>query len=406
MLPRIALLSLHTSPGARPGAGDVGGMNVVIRELAKELARHGCAVDVITRRTDPHEPEVRELDPGVQLRVVTAGPREVRPKREHEAFVPAFAAALAAGPRYDVVHAHHWYSGLAAEPAVARWGVPLVQSFHSIAAPAHTDLTEGERPESPGRLAAEAHLAERADALLAVSAAERRTIIERLGAAADRVHVVPPGVDTEQFHPMTPRPEVGRSRGSGPGYLLVAARLEPLKGVELAIKTLALLDRDTRPDLVICGGATAGYDDYVASLHTLVAERGLEDRVRFLEPQDRSELAALMREATLVLNPSHSETYGLTALEAAASGVPVVVAASGGLVEAVRDDETGRILDSRDPRDWADVVGGLLADPAARERMGAAGRAHAEEHTWGRMAEGSLAVYESVLGRRGAPGGA
>ncbi|UFU01720.1 glycosyltransferase [Ruania suaedae] len=407
MSPRIAMLSLHTSPGARPGSGDVGGMNVVIRELTAQLHASGCDVEILTRRADPDVPDVVELDGGVRLRSITAGPPRVLPKREHEALVTEFGRQLLAGPRYDLVHAHHWYSGLAAGPAVERWQVPLVQSFHSIAAPAHTELGEGERPESPGRLPAEADLAGRADALLAVSTAEARTIVERLGAAPDRVHVVPPGVDTMRFRPHTgPPPRAVERDRRGRDYLLVAARLEPLKGVDLAIETLAGLEPATAPDLVICGGATAGEEEYVQELHRLVAARGLQDRVRFLQPQERDDLAALMAGALLVLAPSHSETYGLTALEAAASGVPVVAAASGGLVEAVLDGETGTVLTSREPRVWAGAVASLLAEPAARARMGRAGRAHAERHTWARMAEGTLAVYERLLARSGAPGGA
>ena len=388
---RVAMISLHTSPGAAPGAGDVGGMNVVIRQLGAELARLGCAVEILTRRTDPGGPATIELDPGVLLRHLDAGPARVLPKSEHEGLIPEFAQALADLPGYDLVHAHHWYSGLAAREAAAASGVPLVQSLHSIAAAPNTPLSAGERPEVPSRLAAEEALARQADRLHAVSTAERDIIVARLGADLGRVEVIPPGVDTHQFHPDRAR------RADDPGYLLMAARLEPLKGADLAIETFARVDPALVGELVICGGATSGFEDYVSSLHQLVAARGLDDRVHFVGARDRDELARLMAGARLLLNPSHSETYGLTALEAAACGVPVVASAAGGLVEAVRHGETGLALDSRDPQTWADAVAGLLGDPAAARRFGAGGLAHARQHTWELMARRTLASYHRLL---------
>src|SRR5699024_1497082 len=386
------MISLHTSPGASPGAGDVGGMNVVIRQLSGELARLGCAVEILTRRTDPGAPESTELDPGVRLRNLDAGPARMLPKNAHEALVPEFAAVLRGLLGYDLVHAHHWYSGLAARHAAADWGAPLVQSLHSSAAAPHTPLSAGERPKSPGRLAAEEELARRADALHAVSTAERDTIVDRLGADPARVEVIPPGVDTRQFHPH-------RAEQGGPGYLLMAARLEPLKGADLAIETFARIDPALVGELIVCGGASSGFEDYVTELHHRVAARGLEERVRFVGARDRDELARLMAGARLFLNPSHSETYGLTALEAAACGVPVVASAAGGLVEAVRHGETGLVLDSRDPQDWADAVTGLLRDPDQVRRLGVGGLEHARAHTWALMARRTLASYRRLLER-------
>lgn len=370
-------------------------MNVVIRQLSGELARLGCAVEILTRRTDPGAPESTELDPGVRLRNLDAGPARMLPKNAHEALVPEFAAVLRGLPGYDLVHAHHWYSGLAAWQAAADWGAPLVQSLHSIAAAPHTPLSAGERPESPGRLAAEEELADRADVLHAVSTAERDTIVDRLGADPARVEVIPPGVDTHRFHPE----RADRAERAEPGYLLMAARLEPLKGADLAIETFARIDPALVGELIVCGGATSGFEDYVTELHHLVADRGLGERVRFVGARDRDELARLIAGARLFLNPSHSETYGLTALEAAACGVPVVASAAGGLVEAVRHGETGLVLDSRDPQDWADAVTGLLRDPDQARRLGAGGLEHARAHTWALMAQRTLASYRRLLGQ-------
>ncbi len=153
---------------------------------------------------------------------------------------------------------------------------------------------------------------------------------------------------------------------------------------------------DQRPALVVAGGPTAD-ETYPEQLRALAQEQGVD--ARFVGPQPRPALAALIRGARALLVPSHSETYGLVALEAAASGVPVIAAAVGGLREAVVDGVTGVLLDTRDPQDWAATVSELLAAPARAARVGEAAREHALHHTWARTAERVVDAYRTQLPR-------
>lgn len=387
---RIALVSLHTSPADDPGTGDAGGMNVVVLHQARALARLGHAVEILTRRSTPDAPAAIELADRLVLRFLDAGPARPLPKGEHESVMDDFSARLDEIPPVDVFHSHHWFSGVAALPVARRRGVPHLQSFHSIAADPSTPLSDGERPESPGRLAGEAFLARSSDAVVAISAAEARTVEERLGGDRARITVVPPGVDGELFHPWT-----GSRRGSG--YVVAAARLQPLKGLDLAIESVAAVPEEVRPELIVAGEASADFDGYVDELRALAADHGIADLVHFIGPQTRSDLAALLRESRVVLVPSHSETYGLVALEASASGVPVVAAAAGGLTEAVVDGRTGVVLDSRDPSIWADAIGGLLRDGERAAALGLAGRKHAESLSWEHSADALVDCYRRAL---------
>lgn len=383
------MISLHTSPGDEPGSGDAGGMNVVVRHQAMAMGAAGHDVDIVTRRSSADQPTATELAPGVTLRFIDAGPAQPVAKGRHEDFVEDFRAGLAHLDRYDVLHSHHWFSGMAALPLARALSIPHVQSFHSIAAESSTPLSHGERAESPGRLAGEAYLARESDAVVAISAAEADTTITRLGGSPDRVSIVPPGVDSVLFHPRTTAP-AGRPRA------VVAGRLHPLKGFDLAIRAIAAVPPDLRPELVIAGDVSVDYDRYAEELGALARELGVADDVRFVGPQSRTGLAKLFRESTLVLVPSHSETYGLVALEAAASGVPTVVAASGGLREAVADGETGLVLDSREPAIWGEAVAGLLADPDRIVRLSTAARARAEHFDWQRSGDALVEVYRSL----------
>ncbi|WP_423923906.1 glycosyltransferase [Frigoribacterium sp. 2-23] len=392
---RIALVSLHTSPFTDPGSGDAGGMNVVVRHQAEALGALGHHVDVITRRSSPDMPAVSSPTENVTLRVLDAGPAEVVPKGRHEEFIHEFRDRLAELGPYDVLHSHHWFSGMAALPVARDRGIPHLQSFHSIAADASTPLSHGERPESHGRLEGEAFLAQNSDRVIAISQAERQTIVTRLHGDPERIVVVAPGVDTQLFHPVD-----DLDRPDEP-FALAAGRLEPLKGPDLAIDAIAAVASAVRPELVIAGGASTEFADYERELRQRATEAGIGDSVRFVGPQTRPHLAALLRRASVVLVPSHSETYGLIALEAAASGVPVVAADAGGLHEAVVDGVTGVIMTSREPAAWGLTVSRILADPQLAGSLGAAAREHALARPWSRSAHELADVYCGLSERPG-----
>ena len=376
----IAFVSMHTSPADLPGSGDAGGMNVVEYHQAFALAALGHRVDLITRRSSPAQPAVVELSDAVRLLHLPGGPATPLAKSLIDAHVEEFSAGLAGlDVRYDVLHSHHWMSGVAALPVARAWGVPHVQSFHSVAALPGSALSEGEPPESPARVPGERLVAIESDAVIAISAAEARTVVERCGADPERVVIVPPGVDRGIFHAGSPLVEpVQNPRG----YLLYAARLQPLKGPDLAIGALAEVPSELRPDLLIAGDVSADFAAYEAELHALVEAHGLGDAVHFVGPQPRERLAELMRGARIVLVPSHSETFGLIALEAESCGTPVIASAAGGLREAVVHGETGQLMDSRQPEDWGTAITRLLAKPARLARMGVVAQIHARRFNW------------------------
>ena len=392
---------MHTSPAALPGTGDAGGMNVVERCQAEALARLGHRVELVTRRSHPDDPDEVELMPGVRLHHVDAGPQAPLAKSEIDDHIEEFAVGLARCGPVDVIHSHHWMSGVAALPVAREWGVPHVQSFHSVAALPGSPLSAGEPPESPRRVPGEALVAKESQAVVAISAAEAQTVIDRCGADADRVQIVAPGVDRELFHPLA----AGEPRWASPegpvswplGYVLVAARLEPLKGPDLAIQALANLDPEIRPHLVVAGDASAAFASYERELHGMVAEFGLTEQVTFLGAQPRPELARLLRGARVVLVPSHSETFGLIALEAAASGTPVIAASAGGLRESVAHGVTGQLMDSRRGEDWALALTRLLMVPGLLERMSKVSRVHARRFDWGWTAQRLVSVYRGLL---------
>ena len=354
---RVAFVTMHTSPLERAGTADAGGMNVLIGALARALGLLGVRVEFLTRRTDPGQPDLEEVAPSVTLRRLSAGPPSPLPKSEIDQHIDEFRAGMEALEPYDLVHSHHWMSGVAALPVARAWGVPHVM-------------------------------------VLCVSRHEAAVVIGRCGADPERVRIVWPGVNVELFHPAT---GPWHPPGVRPGYVVFAARLQPLKAPDVAIRALSHLPGDIRPDLALIGETSADFADYEAELHSLVRGLGLEDQVHFLHGQDRASLAQIIRHSLVMLVPSYSETFGLIALEASASGIPVLAAAAGGLTEAICNTHTGLLIPTHDPRDWAAALASLLTDAQLRQFLGATGRERALTMTWSRSAESTLRQYRRLL---------
>src|SRR6185436_13219493 len=137
--------------------------------------------------------------------------------------------------------------------------------------------------------------------------------------------------------------------------------------------------------------------DRPTALMELAGSLGLGDSVRFLPPLGGPDLVDLYHSADLVAVPSHNESFGLVALEAQATGTPVVAAAVGGLVTAVRDGISGVLVDGHDPYAWGRVIGRLLTEPGRRAELSGAGVAHAQDFSWSRTAAGLIAVYRETV---------
>lgn len=396
---RIAAISLHTSPLEEPGGADAGGMNVVVLEQALALARFGHRVDLFTRRSDTDSPDIVEIADGVRLHHLVAGPPAPLAKSAMEQAIAPFRSALhealtaADDPTpWDVVHSHHWFSGVAALPVARELGIPHLQSFHSVAAPdgART-LDAGEPAESDGRIPGEQFAATGSDLVVAVSEAEARTVGERYGVPGSRLGVVRPGVDLERFRPC-PDVEERRIRPT----LLFTARLQPLKGPDLALEVLARLDPALGARLVLAGGVSQDFSEYLEELRGLARELGVEDRVDFAGSLGRDELAEAMRCAGALVLTSWSETFGLVALEAQASGTPVLAwRCAGGVQEAVGPD--GIVLESRDPDVWAEALQSLLGDADGYRTAVHSAQEFAATRTWAAVAEALSGLYTSVL---------
>ncbi|NUR86778.1 MAG: D-inositol-3-phosphate glycosyltransferase [Nonomuraea sp.] len=378
---------MHTSPLEQPGTGDAGGMNVYIVESAKRLAQLGVEVEIFTRQTARDLPPVAELAPGVLVRHLNAGPYEELDRAEMPGQLCAFLSGVLRTEasyepgRYDVIHSHYWLSGQVGWLAKERWGVPLVHTMHTMAKVKNQLLAAGDKPEPQARVVGEQQVVEIADRLVANTAAEADELIQLYGAPEERVAVVNPGVNLTVFQPASQgaaRRRLGLPQDAR--VLLFVGRIQPLKAP------------------VACVGGPSGNGLARPSLLTdLSAELGLSDVVRLVPPAPQQELADWYRAADVTVVPSHSESFGLVALESQACGTPVAAAAVGGLRTAVRDGVSGVLVDGHDPHEWAGVLRRFVTSPRWRDSLADGARAHAAAFGWQATADRLVDVYQSAL---------
>ena len=403
---RIATISVHTSPLDQPGAGDAGGMNVYISETARRLAASGVQVEIFTRAVSSELPRVVEVEPGVKVRHVIAGPYEGLSKNDLPGQLCAFTAAVLRTEAqheegwYDLVHSHYWLSGQVGWLARDRWGVPLVHTAHTLAKAKNASLADGDVPEPQARIIGEQQVVDEADRLIANTDSEARQLIEWYDADPDRVVTVPPGVDLDTFSPGDQQ-AARRRLGIRPDalVLLFVGRLQPLKAPDVLLRAVAAMPAELadRIEVVVVGAPSGSGLAEPDALAKLAGELGIAQRVRFCPPAARRKLVQYYRAADLTVVPSHNESFGLVALESQACGTPVVAASVGGLPTAVADGKTGLLVNGHRTQDWASALSGLLAEPGRRAALASAARPHAERFSWRHTADQLLLTYRDVL---------
>ncbi|NKY87369.1 glycosyltransferase [Nocardia veterana] len=397
---KIAMVSEHASPLAPLGGVDAGGQNVHVAELAAGLSRLGHDVRVYTRCDDAELPPEVIVGAGYRVVHVPAGPARHLPKDEILPYLGEFAAFLHqqwAADLPDVVHAHFWMSGVAAENAARDLEVPVVLTFHALGTVKRRH--QGLADTSPrSRIGFERAIAAHATHIIATCSDEVHELA-KMGVPVSRTSVVPCGVDLSMFTPDGPAEEP-----ECPHRIVSVGRMVPRKGFDTAIAALSELP-DT--ELVVAGGSDCAEDEAEQDrLRKIAAKYDVSHRVRFRGPVPRAQMPALLRSADVVVCTPWYEPFGIVPLEAMSCAKPVVATAVGGMLDTVLDGVTGRLVPSGDPAALAGVLAGLLAQERERQTMGEAGLQRARSrYSWDRVSRDTSAAYRRATATAGAGGG-
>jgi len=400
---RVAMLSVHTCPLAALGGKETGGMNVYVRELARELARMRVAADIFTRSQNPSIPRVSAIGDGVRVVHLPAGPEAPMARERVHDHLDEFVDGVEEfradhGLDYDLIHAHYWLSGAVGLTLRERWGVPLVQMFHTLGRLKNDATRNGAEHEPALRIAEESRIVGAADRIVAATVVERAHLAGHYGADPTRIAVIPCGVDTELFTPGDPAAARAALGLDDRPRLLYVGRIAPIKGLETLLDGMARLRAGgRRVHLCIVGGdADEPLNGHEGELRAQLGRLDLGDTVTFVGAQPQERLRTWYVAADASVLPSYYESFGMVALEAMACGSPVIASRVGGLQTTVRDRVTGVLVPDHDAAALADALGRLLDDPDLRWRLGREGVRWAAQHRWPCVAEAVCREYAAL----------
>ncbi|MEQ8677895.1 MAG: glycosyltransferase [Aggregatilineales bacterium] len=409
---RIAIICVHTSPLAPLGGKKTGGMNVYVRELARQFGEAGIGVDIFTRRSSPELPEI-DLSLGMNVRVihVNCGPKVHLNPDDVYPHLSQFAAGVIAFTTkyhvtYDILYSHYWLSGWVANKLKEVWNTPFVHMFHTLG---HMkNRISSTQPRLPDvRVRVETQIVEWADRIIAATPAEQAQLLWLYRADRRKIDIVPPGVDAEHFHPI-PQQEAKAKLGidDATRLFLFVGRIEPLKAVDMIIEAVDIIWSE-RPELIekcrlaiIGGDPEDPTDEELNRLQRITHTRDLNRYVEFLGAKGHPMLPYYYSAAEAVVVPSDYESFGMVALEAMASGTPVIASEVGGLAFLVQDSKTGYLIPVRDPKALAGRLIKLLESPQERQMLGENATKLAQHYQWSKIKDRLMMVFEELTDRR------
>jgi D-inositol-3-phosphate glycosyltransferase len=411
---RLAIICVHASPLAMLGGKKAGGMNVYVREIAQEFASRGIIVDIFTRRTSETQPYIDQtLGTNVNVVHVKSGPIAPLDPDDVYPYLSEFSASIIAYAtkyqvEYPIVYSHYWLSGWVANKLKEVWGMPFIQMFHTLGEMKNR-IGAGDVARLPNlRIAEEMRIVAWADMIVAATEAENYQLLWLYRADRRKIVIVPPGVDAEQFYPIShTNAQVKLGFDKEKRLFLFVGRIEPLKAVDTIIEAVSLIKRECQPlapllQVAIVGGDPNDMTDQeMVRLKAFVEAQDVADIVQFLGAREHHLLPEYYAAATALIMPSDYESFGMVALEAMAVGTPVIATEVGGLAFLVKDGETGFHIPSRDPRSLAKRMLFFVTQPEQRQLLSKNAVILAQQYRWSLIADRLLSTFEMILDQAG-----
>jgi glycosyltransferase involved in cell wall biosynthesis len=405
-LKSIALISVHGDPAVEIGKEEAGGQNVYVRHVGEELARQGWRVDMFTRASGAEQTKIVEHVPNCRTIRLTAGPEEFVPRDEIFGYRHQFVEALLKFSekediKYSLIHTNYWISGWVGLELKRRLSLPVVHTYHSLGAVKYKSVSTIPMIAST-RLKVEKDCLENDDRIIATSPQEQehmRSLVSTKG----KISIVPCGTDIEHYGAIS-RETARRTLGIAcdAKVVLYVGRFDKRKGIETLVRAVNASQWRNDPNLILLigGGSRPGQSDGIERerIEEIVSELGLGEKTRFPGRIGEEELPFYYAAADVCVVPSHYEPFGLVAIEAMASGTPVVASDVGGLQFTVVPEETGLLAPPKDVESFARAIDRILSDPQYRDRLGENARRRVEEKfSWSGVASQLGIIYTQLI---------
>ena len=402
---RIALISVHGDPSVEIGKEEAGGQNVYVRQVGEALAKQGWQVDMFTRSSDRQQASIVQHSPHCRTIRLVAGPQEFIPRDELYGYLPIFVQEwkkfqLESGFEYPLVHTNYWLSAWVGMELKKSQPLLQVHTYHSLAAVKYKSVSTIPTIAKT-RLQVEKTLLETADRVVATSPQEKEHM-RSLVSSKGNIDIISCGTDIERFGSIA-RSMARRELGIAPEtkVVLYAGSFDPGSGIETLVRAVSLSAVPKADLKLIIGGRwRAGESDGKEGdrIGSIVEELGLSDITSFPGSLSRDILPAYYAAADVCVVPSHYEPLGLVALEAMASGTPVIASDVGGLKYTVVPQETGLLAPPKNEAVFADAIDRLLGDSLWRQQLGHTARQRVETYfSWDRIASQLGQLYTQLL---------
>lgn len=402
----IALISVHGDPAIEIGKEEAGGQNVYVRHVGEALAQLGWHVDMFTRKANAEDPAIVEHGPRCRTIRLKGGPEAFVPRDNIFGYAGEFVEELLkfqeqAGIQYSLVHTNYWISAWVGMEWKKRQSIPQVHTYHSLGAVKYKSVETIPMIAST-RLEVEKTVLETAERIVATSPQEKEHM-RSLVSSKGTIDIIPCGTDIRRFGAFD-RLEARQQLGFNPDDKIVfyVGRFDKRKGIETLVRAVgrSQLRGDANLKLIIGGGSRPGKSDGIERdrIEKIVAELGISNITTFAGRIDDELLPAYYTAADVCVVPSHYEPFGLVAIEAMASGTPVIASNVGGLQFTVVPEETGLLAPPKNEAAFAEAIDRILSNPDWRNQLGKGARARVEnKFSWDGVAYQLSDLYTTLI---------
>ena len=414
---RIVLISVHGDPAIEIGKEEAGGQNVYVRHVGEALAKLGWKVDMFTRKVNAKQDSIVEHSENCRTIRLKAGPTDFVPRDEIFDYLPEFVENLLKfqqeiGVRYHLIHTNYWLSAWVGMELKKIQGSKQIHTYHSLGAVKYNTVKKVPLIAKT-RLEVEKNILETAERIVATSPQEQEHMRSWVSTKG-QIDIIPCGTDIERFGCIDQKTARARLRNDPQAVkdglkfepqdkiIMYIGRFDRRKGIETLVRAVRNSKLFDSPNLklIVAGGSRPGQSDGKERerIESIVDELGMRHLTFFPGRLSQEDLPVYYAAADVCVVPSHYEPFGLVAIEAMASGTPVVASNVGGLQFTVVPEETGLLPPPKDVEAFGTAIDRIISNPQWRDKLGQGGRKRVEtKFSWDGVATQLSDLYTEIL---------